>query len=455
MIPLTFGDIETWGAVRLHRVNPLDAVAGVSIDSREAGPGTLFVALPGRFADGHQFVREVWAKGGVALVREDFEDDGGPLLLAESPLEAMGWTMRGCIEHRGIRVVGVTGSAGKTSIKELTRQALSAKYATGMTQNNYNTNIGLPLSFFASPTDITHFVAEMAMRGRGEIRHLTTIAPPDIAVISNIGMSHLEKLGSMEAIQAAKGEILEGLKEGGTAVLNFEDFRVRELGERLSGRKTVWWYGTSAHLDAVIEAVAPGLDHLVVDLSVLGERVRVRLPWLGEHQAFNVAAALLVAARLGVDPRDAADALSAIDPGRSRIVREKVGSLWLIADVYNASPDSMAGSLKVLAGQPGRKVAVLGDMFELGSGELEGHRRVGEIAAETADLLVAVGTRARIMASAAAARGLPVRTVDDLGNAEAALKAVLLPDDVVLFKASRGMAFETLVERIRVWGGPT
>ncbi|MCL6564447.1 MAG: UDP-N-acetylmuramoyl-tripeptide--D-alanyl-D-alanine ligase [Firmicutes bacterium] len=451
MIAITYAEVARYTGGVLYDCEGTRPVAGVTIDSRAVGPGMLFVALPGRHTDGHRFLPEVFAQGGVALIRRGAAGTG-PRIEVEDPLTAMGELVRRWIETHAIRVVGVTGSVGKTSLKELIAQALSARYVTGQTLSNYNTAIGLPLSFFAAPPAMTHFVAEMAMRARGEIRHLTEIAPPDVAVIGNIGPSHLETLGSMEAIQAAKGEILEGMREGGTAVLNYDDVRVRELGLRLK-KGEVAWYGRSPEVQSrLLEAAVEGTG-VRCRIAVEGQEVAFWLPWPGVHQALNAAGALLVAQRLGVEVVAAAERLSQIEPSRSRIQVREIGEVRVVEDVYNANPDSMAAALEYLASLPGRKVAVLGDMLELGAAEEESHRRVGEAAARHADLLVTVGERARAIAAQARALGISVVETGSVDEAALMLPQLLRPGDVVLFKASRGMALERLIARLEAAGG--
>lgn len=453
MIAITYAEVARYTGGILYECEGTRRVAGVTIDSRAVGPWMLFVALPGRHTDGHRFLPEVFAQGGVALIRRGAASQG-PRIEVEDPLTAMGELVRRWIEAHAIRVVGVTGSVGKTSLKELIAQALSARYVTGQSLSNYNTAIGLPLSFFAAPPAMTHFVAEMAMRARGEIRHLTEIAPPDVAVIGNIGPSHLETLGSMEAIQAAKGEILEGMREGGTAVLNYDDVRVRELGLRLK-KGEVAWYGRSPEVQSrLMEAAVEGTG-VRCRIAVEGKEVAFLLPWPGVHQALNAAGALLVAQRLGVEVEAAAERLSQIEPSRSRIQVREIGEVRVVEDVYNANPDSMAAALEYLASLPGRKVAVLGDMLELGAAEEESHRRVGEAAARHADLLVTVGERARAIAAQARALGLSVVQTGTVDEAALILPQLLRPGDVVLFKASRGMALERLIARLEDQGGPS
>ncbi|MCL5115829.1 MAG: UDP-N-acetylmuramoyl-tripeptide--D-alanyl-D-alanine ligase [Firmicutes bacterium] len=450
MISLTFGQIETWTGGELLHCPRGGSVAELSIDSRQVRPGVLFVALPGTHTDGHAFVEEVWRAGGVAMVRRDYPNQEGPQIRVASPLEAMGRLLRQYLEAHQVTVVGVTGSVGKTSVKELTAAVLRQRYVTSASLGNYNTAIGLPLSFFAGPADTTHFVAEMGMSAPGEIRHLTAIAPPDVAVISTIGPSHLEKLGSMEAIQKAKGEILEGLKPSGLAILNHDNGWVRELGEKTPRR--VHWFGTGAGMDGQVLSSEVEETHTLIRVSILGEEGEVRLPWLGAHQGQNVAAALLVARELGLDLATAIHGVESVEANRSRIRVVKAGSLTLLEDVYNASPLSAKAALDVLESRPGRHVAVIGDMLELGGAEVPGHREVGAYAGGRADLLLAVGARARDTFLAAQEAGVEALWVLSRQEALAVLEERILPGDVVLMKASRGMQFEELARWLEDWG---
>lgn len=450
MIPLTFGQVEKWTGGESLRC-PLDQeVTKLAIDSRESGPGVLFCALPGTRTDGHAFVEEVWRRGGVALVRKDFPNRTGPQIRVDSPLDAMGRLLRRYIDKHGIAVVGVTGSVGKTSVKELSAAVLRQRYVTTSSLGNYNTAIGLPLSFFAGSRDTTHFVAEMGMSAPGEIRQLTEIAPPDVAVISTIGSSHMEKLGSMEAIQRAKDEILQGLKPNGLAVLNRDNHWVRELGERTSRR--VVWFGAQTGVDARVESAMVTATHTVMELVIHGRAVKVRLPWLGAHQSRNVAAALLVGQELGVSLDEAVAGMETIDAARSRIHLETVGAISLMTDLYNASPLSAMAALDVLHSRSGRRVAVIGDMLELGDAEIAGHRQVGEYMHGRADLLLAVGPRAHHTYEAAQQAGVAADWVRTREDAFLWLAEHLCRGDVVLLKASRAMQFEWLAERLRDWG---
>jgi len=453
VIPITFGQWADWSGATAEGVNRQTVIQGVGIDSRLVRADELFVALPGHETHGHFFVESAWKRGAAALVESSYALGGGPLLRVASPLQAMADVVRHLVDQRQIQVVGVTGSVGKTSIKELIGAVLSTQFVTGVTQGNFNTAIGIPLSFFSTDPRMTHFVAEMGMRFSGEIRRLTEITPPNLAVISNVGPSHLETLGSLDAIQAAKGEILQGLRPGGTAVLNFDDPRVRYLGAALKDRR-VLWYGETQGLDATVESSQLDGDHTLVRLKWEGKRWDIRLPWMGTHQGLNVGAAFLVGIGFGLAPDLVVRGLEAVAPDRSRIRRQTVGSVEVIEDDYNASPVSMQAALAFLAAQPGRRLAVLGDILELGHEEAKLHRQVGVRAANSADLLVTVGERARLIGEEARARELPTYTAGTIEEAYTLLTELIRPGDVILVKASHGMGLDRLVERLDQWGGP-
>ncbi|PSR30014.1 MAG: UDP-N-acetylmuramoyl-tripeptide--D-alanyl-D-alanine ligase [Sulfobacillus thermosulfidooxidans] len=456
MMVVKVKDIVDFCSARPWGVELDDVLKDVTIHSQEVRPGSLFVALPGTRTHGHQFVPDVWAQGGIAMVEKTYAPITGSSLVVDSPLMAMGTLTRSLVDTRHITVVGITGSVGKTSAKELIAATLQSKFVVGKSQGNYNTAIGIPLSFLRSPDSMTHFVAEMGMRALGEIAQLTTITPPDVAVITNIGPNHLESLGSIKNIQRAKGEILQGLKPQGTAVLNADDPLVRELGEHLSDHPILWFGHKSG--DVIIDRVHMLDTATEVTLLYQGDAVTIRIPWLGEQHGANVAAAFLVGTALGLCPDEIRRGLEQVDPGTGRLQRRSVGSLTILADYYNASPLSTTMGLQILAAHKamGRRIAVLGDMLELGSQEEPGHWQVGTAASRNADMVLAVGSRARIIAKAANLEKPGVATwVANLNEAFTWLQTHVRAGDVILLKASHGMNFDELYQRLKDWGGPS
>lgn len=427
-------------------------VTDVTIDSRKAAPGVLFVALPGTRTHGRQFAADAASRGAVATLMEPPVVPGVPTWLHEHPLDALARLGQWALRQSHARVVGVTGSVGKTSTKLLIRSVLAQAFRSDATPGNYNTVIGLPLALLHMAPQTEWFVAEMAMRGRGQIRELTRIAPPEIAVLTNIGISHLAELGSIEAIAEAKAEILEGMQPHGTAVLNRADERVRALAPRVASGK-ILWYGTP-DADVSVEQVQPEAGAVSFTLVLRGSRYPVRLPWDGAHQAFNAAAAATVGLALGMTAADIVRGLEAVEPDASHFRRISLGRMILLDDTYNAAPSSMGAGLDVLARQTGRRIALLGDMLELGPVEESAHREMGRLAAERADIILAVGTRARWLAEEAEKRGGTVHWWPDAADVESWVTRTAKPGDVLYVKASRAMGLDLLVKRLEAWGGP-
>jgi len=419
----------------------------VVVDSRRATPGSLFVALPGTRTHGREFVPEAVAAGAMALLSgpPPARVDPASLWIHDDPLAALGDLGRWALAWSGARVVGVTGSVGKSATKAMLLAVLGRQFAVGGTPGNYNTAIGLPMALVAQPYPIDWFVAEMGMRGPGEILHLTSIARPQVAVITNIGYAHVGQLGSIEAIAAAKSEILLGMDRSGVAVLNQSDPRVRALAAKAPGR-VVWYGGADADVEALDVAASPG--GLAFTLRVEGQRVSVRMNWEGAHQAENAAAAAAVGFALGMTPDQLADGLANAPAAASHFRRVVVEGLTILDDTYNASPASVRAGLQVLQREPGRRVAVLADMMELGPLEEVLHREMGAMAAQCADAVWVVGERARWAADAAKAAGAPTEVFATVASLTEALTGWLQPGDVVYLKGSRAMGLEYLAARL-------
>ncbi len=449
-------------------------LTGVAVDSRQVEPGDLFIAVKGAKVDGHRFLRDVFARGaGAALVRGDWNrfaspsDVTGSLIVlpdGQDTTEALGrlgqWRFRRArADRKPIPVVGVTGSAGKTSTKEMVATVLEVRYPTLKNEGNLNTEFGLPMTMLRTEPDHRAAVFEMGMRGLGEISQLCRLASPSIGVVTNVGLAHLELLGSIENIARAKGELPEALPPEGTAVLSSDDPWVRGMSQHTRARAV--FFG----LDPVWEP-----SFTAIDLRSLGDQGQVftlimpegaapvRLPALGRHQILNALAASAAAWALGFRLDEIVQGLEALRPSQARARIVRAGGATLIDDTYNASPASTRAALKVLADLgPGRRVAVLGNMFELGAEAEEGHRQVGrEAAACGVDLLVTVGELARWIAGEAVRAGLSpegVLSFDDKSGVSAALKERVRPGDLVLFKGSRGMKMEELLAALESYLG--
>jgi UDP-N-acetylmuramoyl-tripeptide--D-alanyl-D-alanine ligase len=386
------------------------------IDSRAAGPGDLFVGLTGEHLDGGAFAAAALEAGawGVLVARDRAEGlTGGAVIAVDDPLVALGDLAGAWRRELGATVVGITGSTGKTSTKDLLAAMLAQQLRVVATHANLNTEIGLPLTILAAPEGTEALVLEMAMRGAGQIAELVAIADPDVGVITNIGPVHLELLGSMEAIAAAKAELVRDLRPGATAVLPADE---PLLDEHLRSDITIVRFGD--------EPLPRGLE----------------LPFTSAHMLRNARAAVAAALAVGVEPRGRLEVdLSAMRGQRV----ELPGHIVVVNDCYNANPMSMRAALDDLAvSADGRRVAVLGDMLELGPDERRFHAEIGDYArAAGVDLLVTVGPLARDMHGD--------RAVDTAAAAATLVRELVRPGDTVLVKASRGVGLEVVAEALQ------
>ncbi|HWF72279.1 MAG TPA: UDP-N-acetylmuramoyl-tripeptide--D-alanyl-D-alanine ligase, partial [Solirubrobacteraceae bacterium] len=410
----------------------------VVIDSREAGPGALFVGLPGANVDGGAFAAAALAADawGVLIAPEHAavgEQRQGAVLAAEDPLAALQRLARAWRRELGARVIGVTGSSGKTSTKDLLLAVLSPDRRTVASKMNRNTEIGLPLEILSAPAGTEVLVLELAMRGAGQIAELAAIAEPDVAVVVNIGAAHLELLGSLEAIAAAKAELIAALPSHGTAVVPaHEPLLAPHL--RRDIRTVTFGPGGDVSLAHV--------DYHRVEIDVEGTPLELEFPFTQPHMRLNLLAAVAAARAVGVTPRGRIEAV--ISAGRGER-RELPGGVTLIDDCYNANPISMRAALDALAtsGAPGgRLTAVLGDMLELGPRAPEFHREAGRYAdALGLGLLVTVGPLAAAMAPEFTGE---VHSVADAAAAAALVPTLVRDRDVVLVKGSRGIGLEAV-----------
>jgi UDP-N-acetylmuramoyl-tripeptide--D-alanyl-D-alanine ligase len=439
-------------------IGPDVPVTGLSYDSRTTQPGDLFFALAGERVDGHQYVAGALATGAAAVADArrlpTAVERHWTLIDVPDPLAALGALATRHRERHPARVVGVTGSLGKTTTKDLIAAVLGRRYPTLKNRGNLNTEIGVPLTLLELTPEHEVAVIEMAMRGRGQIRELARMAEPEIGVITNIGLSHLELLGSQDAIAEAKAELLEALPPTGTAILNADDPYCDFLSTR--ALRSVR-FGFAPEADVRCEGIARRTDGAAFRWSAPAfgvDAAAASIPIPGRHNIANALAAIAAGLWLKVSPEEIAAGLerAEISAMRMEIVRSPEGYL-VLNDAYNASsPEAMLAALEVLATQAAgrRQVAVLGSMLELGPASEAAHRQVGEAVAAPGgpDLLVTVGELAASAAAAAREAGmLPEQVIACEDNQEALerLRRRLRPDDVVLVKGSRGMAMEALV----------
>lgn len=437
------------------------AIRRAAVDSRLVSPGCLFVALAGERTDGHRFLSDALDRGAAGLlVRADWpleaevlrsaEARGATVCAVADPLRGLQAVAGGWRRRFEPLVVGVTGSIAKTSTKEAIAAVLGTRFRTLKNPGNLNNEIGLPLTVLELGPEHEVAVLEMGMYVGGEIADLARIALPRIGVVTAVQEVHLSRIGSLDAIEAAKAELVEALPsaaDGGLAILNADDVRVA----RMAGRTTaaVRTYGFDPGAAVTARGVRSlGFEGMVFDLVVDGRVATVRLPVLGRLAVHNALAAAAVASALGLELDEIATALSSGWSVEHRGALIRAGGVAIVDDSYNASPGSVRAALDLLAGLPGRRIAVLGEMLELGPAHDRGHRSVGAAAAGVVDHLVVVGEGARGIAAGALEAGLPVERlahVPDRQGASRVLLDLLRPGDVVLVKASRGVALDLLV----------
>jgi UDP-N-acetylmuramoyl-tripeptide--D-alanyl-D-alanine ligase len=430
-------------------------VNGVSTDTRTIMPGSLFVAICGERFDGHDYISEALDKGAALVLAEKGKAPGAgvPAVYVDDTVAALGRLARRYREGFNIPVVAITGSVGKTSTKDIIAAALSAGFKVHKTIGNFNNDIGLPLSVLE--LDDTHEVAvfEMGMRGFGEISRLSHIVRPDVAVITNIGISHIERLGSRQNILKAKLEILHGMDDSGTVVLNGDDELLTGL-KGLLKQRTIY-YGINGEFDVVgFDPVSRGEEGVAFKAALDGNEYDFLIPAPGMHSVRNALAAISVAHTLGMDPARIARGLKSYEGDRLRMNISLLKGIKVINDSYNAAPASVASALDVLAeiGANHRTWAILGDMLELGDWTEQAHREAGKrVAALGIDYLVAVGEYARWYAEGAREHGMPperIRRFDKGEHAEGYLFQNMKSGDVMLFKGSRRMKLDALIESL-------
>jgi UDP-N-acetylmuramoyl-tripeptide--D-alanyl-D-alanine ligase len=421
------------------------AVSGYSIDSRTIQPGEIFFAIRGETFDGHDFIEQVFEKGAVAAVVDREVPAAGPLMRVPDVLVALQNVATWTRQRWNGDVVAVTGSAGKTTTKDIITALLSPKIAAGKTTGNFNNHIGLPLSILRLPDDIRVAVLELGMNHAGEIRDLAKIAQPNIGVVTNVGYAHVENFDSIEGVAAAKRELVEALPPSGVAVLNIDDPRVRRFGDHYSGR--VITFGTSEAADVLAQ-----------DITMLesGSRFRVgttrfETSLLGRHGIRNILAGIAVAQVFGIQPAELTETVRSLAPGKMRGERITTRGMTVINDCYNSNPDAARGMIEVLRDIPAqRHIAVLGEMLELGRWAEPLHRDVGRYAAECGiSVLVGIRGAARSIVDGAIESGLAMTAAYFFPSPEEAgeaIRRIAQPGDAILFKGSRGTRVERALE---------
>ncbi len=446
--------ISAWISGKLNG-NPKASADKAGTDTRTLEEGSLFFAIKGEKFDGHQFIHTAFEKG-ASIVVSEVEIQAPPgcaVIVVRDTVKALGDMARSYLETFSIPVVGITGSVGKTTTKDMIAQLLSTQYRVHKTMGNFNNHIGLPLSVLKLTRNHTAAVFEMGMSGMGEIEYLSRIIRPDIGVITNIGISHIEKLGSRQNILRAKLEISKGMGEDGKLVLNGDD----ELLSGLEGLlpMPVIFYGIndtiSLHAFGIESMGEAGVKFTV---TLRGEDVEVQIRVPGIHNVSNALAAIACALELGITNENIQRGLAEYSQEKMRLNVRLLNGIKVIDDAYNAAPASVTAALSVLHELSGsqRSIAVLGDMLELGAYAKDAHRQLGAMVVQQhIHHLIAVGELAQDYIDGAVNAGMKEENTRHFSTADASvdyLKNFLQPGDVILFKGSRGMNLDKLIEAL-------
>ena len=418
---------------------------GANNDTRVLKPGQLFIVLQGA-RDGHDFIPAAMEKGAAAVLCSRKVGDY-PAIYVEDPRKALGDIAREELKRIKAKVVAVTGSVGKSTTKEMIAAVLSSTFRVSKTPANHNNDVGMPMAILAMPLDTEVAVLEMGMNHFREIAYLSNIAHPDVAVIINIGTMHIEYLGSQLGIRQAKMEIVEGMSPNGMLLLNGDDTLLRCLDQKPQQRIT--YFGKSEGCSVQAFEICQDGDKLRFRVQAGKLSFPVELNLEGEHFIGDAMAAIAVGLKLAVPSDRIVDSLAAFQNMSGRQEIFKAGEYTIINDCYNAGPESMAAALGVLGNRHGRRIAVLGDMLELGDCAQAEHYKVGRIAAEKADMVFAYGPHAGRVIDGTITGGMPEsmgRAFESREEMTKALKRMAKPGDVMLFKASHGMHLELVLE---------
>lgn len=431
----------------------LDGVVNdITTDSRKAESGVLFAAIKGENADGHDYVSSAFSKGAIcAIVEKDVSADG-TVIKVENTILALGKIARFLMRRMCVPVVGITGSVGKTTTRDMTYAVVSKMFNTLKNQGNFNNEIGVPLTIFSAGESIEAAVIEMGMDNFGEIDRLSHIVNPTISVITNIGMSHIERLGSQENIYKAKAEIFKNTKASGTVVLNGDDkILMAHVNEISQNVVTVGVKNTNA--DIVAKNIVSDVDSVSFDVFGFGKSFSVTLPVAGEHNVLNALLAIAVGLVLEIPEKEIKDALSQFSMTKMRMDIIDAKTIKIINDCYNAAPASVTAALSVLGKYEDRKVAILGDIAALGEYSKKAHFDLGfEVVKNDIEVLVTIGRNARYIAEGAYEQGMDsggIISVDTVEEVYPLLSNVIEEKSVVLVKASRVMELERVTEFLK------
>lgn len=443
-------------------------IAFVTNDSRQAAADSLFVAFDGEQVDGHNYVASAFERGATAAIVEralgDFAfvdvrsgsvlgsiaEQGPTLVVVENSEKALQQCARYWRQQHAVRVIGITGSVGKTSTKECAYSVMGQQYRTLKSEKNFNTEIGLPMQLLNLRPEHERVILEMGMYVRGDIALLASVGLPNVGIVTNVGEVHVERAGSKEAIALGKRELVEALPSDGVAILNRDDPNVWAMRDHTAAR--VLTYGTTPEADLWASDIATfGFDGIGFRLNHQGKSVAVRSPMRGKHNVYTALCAAAAGLVEGMDWNAIVRGLASHEDRLRLIRRPGINDSTIVDDAYNSNPQSSAAALDLLADVAGRKVAVLGDMLELGEHEAEGHATIGRKCAQIVDELITVGKLGKLIGDAAVEAGFSAENIHvtpDSGAAAAIAMNVIRPKDTVLVKGSLGAKMKVVVDAI-------
>lgn len=425
-------------------------ISGVTIDSRKATDGMLFVPIVGEKVDGHDYISSAMESGAAVSLseREDVLTEKGAVIKVKSSVDAIGKIAAAYKKKYNVPTVGVTGSVGKTTTKDMIAAVMSKLGPCLKTEGNFNNELGLPLTVFGLEKEHKSAVLEMGMSAFGEIHYLVDIARPDVAVITNVGMSHIENLGSREGILKAKMEIADFFGKDNLLIINADNDMLKTVS--CDKEYKILTYGIDEKADYMAENIADnGLEGCSFTAVTPRGRFEIKLAAAGVHNVYNALSALAVGEHFGISSADIADAVGNFELTKMRMTVEKYGDVTLINDCYNASYDSIKAGLEVLAKAEGRRVAVLGDVLELGDFAKDTHLNIGDVCGGRADVVITAGNNAKYIAEGAKNAGVnEVFYYPTTEEAAVAAAEMVKAGDIVLVKASRGMEFEKVCNAI-------
>lgn len=457
MEKITIEEIIRWtGGIPDGEISVTD-ITGISTDTRSIKPGELFIPLVGENFDGHNYVEKALGMGASAfLTHREIppESQGRGGIRVKDTQRAYQDVARGYLKKYRIPVVAITGSNGKTTTKDYVAHVLSQKFKVVKTEKNFNNEVGVPRTVLQLDSSVEVLVIELAMRGRGQIRELARIVEPDISVITNVGESHFELLGSYEAIAMAKSEILEFIRPGGFSVLNADDRWYWYMMEKTTA--TINSFGINRKADVCLKEMKNlGIDGFELKVDIGGIVSPIHLPLPGVHNIYNALASITVGRCLGMSIEEISQGIATLEPTDKRFELKKAPGGWVVInDSYNASPTSMGNAIKIVGelSAGGRKIAVLGDMLELGAIEADAHRGIGEMVHKAGiNLLFVKGKLGTEIAAGAGNAGMQhdnIYICKDSSEIIGKLKTLVREDDIILVKGSRRMKMEEVAENL-------